>query len=418
MTIDTLFALTPVADWQAEIPRLATSPRRQPFEPAAVNAVAELSRRILRRPAAREFPDLAALAHWFRPASLAAIVEGAQQTAGAQHLRPRGLAFLIAPANVEILFAYGWLLSLLAGNATIVRVSQKPSAVRDAFIEILKELAKDPDYRPALADTWLISYPHEDAITARLSAACDARLIWGGDATVLKVRSISLKPTAVEGGFADRFSIAALDATAIDALDDQGMADLARRFVNDTLWSDQQACSSPRCVYWVGDEGATSRAQERFWPRFAAASERFADSPAAVMSRTSDLFALAAEGAITAVPGRLGARPSLGRGGDAARAIRDLHSGFGLFVEYRLDRLKELATYLHDKDQTLVVHGFSADQLTTLVENLPNRSLDRIVAPGQATDFAVTWDGTNLFDLLLRRVSVVKVETKNARNNR
>jgi hypothetical protein len=280
--------------------------------------------------------------------------------------------------------------------------------VRDAFVELVRELACDKRYASVLSDSWLISYPHDDRVTGRLSAACDARLIWGGDATVLKVRSIGLKPTAVEGGFADRFSIAALHARAILKLDDNALAEVVRRFVNDTLWFDQQACSSPRCVYWIGDQSEVAAGRARFWPLFSGAAERFEDSPAAVMSRVGDLFTLAAEGAITSVSGSLAARPGRGIGARSLAPVRELHSGFGLFVEYELDRLPDLASSLHDKDQTLVIHGFAMTEVEELVEKLPNRSLDRIVQVGQATDFAVTWDGTNLFDLLLRRVSVAR----------
>ena len=85
-----------------------------------------------------------------------------------------------------MLFVYGWLLSLLAGNASIVRVSQKASAVRQAFLSVMEEIAADRSFAPVLGDSWLITYPHEDVITAKISAACDARLVWGGDATVLR----------------------------------------------------------------------------------------------------------------------------------------------------------------------------------------------------------------------------------------
>ena len=52
----------------------------------------------------------------------------------------------------------------------------------------------------------------DNATTAQLSTLCDSRVIWGGDATVLEVGAQPLPPRATEIRFADRFSMALLDA--------------------------------------------------------------------------------------------------------------------------------------------------------------------------------------------------------------
>lgn len=402
--IEFLFSTEKSPLWPDELERIVRAGRRAPFDPAAVAFVAELSARILQSPVGREFPELAALAHWFRPASLQRMQSEQRSAAGAQSLRPRGSVFIIAPANVDVLFIYGWMLSLLCGNATAARVSQKPSAARDAFLALVRSL--EERHREVLADSLLISYPHDRETTARLSAWCDLRLIWGGDNTVNAIRSIALKPTAIEGAFADRFSMAAFDARSIVEAGEKPLAELARRFANDTMWFGQQACSSPRVVFWIGEEGEVEAAKARFWPLFADSAGRFEDEPAAMMARVTDLFAMAAEGVIDRAEGDYSRLPARGRGAGPSGAVRSLHSGFGLFVEYRLEALDALLPFLDDKDQTLVVHGISDLDLAGLLERLPNRALDRVVPIGQATDFAISWDGINLLDLLTRRISL------------
>ncbi len=121
-----------------------------------------------------------------------------------------------------------------------------------------------------LADSWVVTYGHDDAITARISLACDARLVWGGDATVAKVRSIPLKPVAVDAGFADRFSFAAFSAEQVCDDDEQALRETVRRFANDTLWFSQQACSSPRAVFWIGTPIASGRSSLAFLASFRA----------------------------------------------------------------------------------------------------------------------------------------------------
>ena len=86
--------------------------------------------------------------------------------------------------------------------------------------------------------------------------------------------------------------------------------------------------------------------------------------------------------------------------------LRELQSGHGLVVDVRLGSLVELAPQLDDRDQTLVQHGFSREALVALLDQLGNRALDRIVPFGRALDFHPVWDGTDLLDVLTRKITL------------
>jgi hypothetical protein len=86
--------------------------------------------------------------------------------------------------------------------------------------------------------------------------------------------------------------------------------------------------------------------------------------------------------------------------------VRRLHSGNGLFVEYAVPGIADVAALLGETDQTLVAYGFAEDAIEDLVSRLPSRAIDRIVAPGQATNFSSVWDGTDLFGVLTRRIQI------------
>jgi hypothetical protein len=118
------------------------------------------------------------------------------------------------------------------------------------------------------------------------------------------------------------------------------------------------------------------------------------------------MFYRAAVGAADRLAGPLAARPGRIFGRALGDAVRESHTGFGLFVEYRLPALAALLPMLTDKDQTLVVYGVDWAEIESFAARLPNRSLDRIVQPGQATDFDRVWDGMDLFDLLTREVNL------------
>ena len=400
-----LFSTDPDQGLEAQLARLDALSTLPPFSPQARAFVTEFAQRVLRLPQLRRFPELATLAHWVRPAALEHLARHATRAEGAIVL-PRGRVFHLAPANVDVLFAYAWLMSLLCGNRNIARLSQKPGAQRDALVELLGQMYREGSHVEVLERTVLLTYAHDDAITRRISAGCHARIVWGGDATVARIRAVPLAPLALELVFPDRFGVAVFDAATFASASPADLSELARRFCNDLLWFGQQACSSPRCLYWVGDAARIAAAKAVFWPAVHAQARNFEDEPAALMARVTDACLLAATGhevmlgdAMSAWPMRLSA-PS------ADGSLREIQSGHGMVVEICLDSLDALAGQLDDRDQTLVQHGFEHAQLVALLARIGNRAIDRVVPVGRALDFHHVWDGTDLFGVFTRRTAL------------
>jgi len=400
-----LFSVDGDAPLDAQLSRLAGLAPLPPFSAQARAFVADFARRVFALPVLREHPELATLAHWFRPAAQEHLSQRLHAPAN-EHLLARGLVFHLAPANVDVLFAYAWLMSVLAGNRNVARLSQKPSAQREALVSILHAMQAEGLHGDVLQRSVLLTYPHDDTTTTLLSRHCHARIIWGGDATVAKIRSLPLAPLALELAFPDRFGVAAIDAATLAASDDAELAQLAHRFINDVLWFGQQACSSPRTLYWVGTADTVDAARARFWPAVRAQSGQVADEPAALMARVTDAHLMAALTPGLHASGALGNYPLTLEAGHADGRLRELQSGHGLVVEVRLDSLPELAPQLDDRDQTLAQHGFSRDALVALLDQLGNRALDRIVPFGRALDFHPVWDGTDLLDVLTRKITL------------
>ena len=65
--------------------------------------------------------------------------------------------------------------------------------------------------------------------------------------------------------FADRYSFAIISAAAILERKEMDLANLAEKFYNDTYLMDQNACSSPHLICWMGEENEIKTASERFW---------------------------------------------------------------------------------------------------------------------------------------------------------
>lgn len=419
MSIHFQLGLPPDADWPTALAQAGELPAWAPFDARATAFVGRFSQRLLTHPGVRAFPELAALGHWFRAARLRELAQ-AHARAQSPHTvrRGRGLAFHVAPGNVDTVFLYSCLLSLLAGNVNWVRVSQKPSVQLDFLRGVLADTLAEDVGQPLQGRLVLLTYAHGTAegtaISAALSQACMARVVWGGDATVAALRAIPLRPTALELCFADRFSAAALKADAVCQASPEALQQLAAHFCNDAFWFAQQACSSPRLISWVGTAANCQAARQRFWPAVQAhlhqrqSAAAFANTPAMSMSRLGSAFELAALSAVRRLPDApLAAQPTrLQLQTPLSDALKARHGGNGLFLEQDLPSLPALAAQLSSKEQTLSVHGFARSELLALVDALPPRALDRIVPIGQALSFDAQWDGANLLDFFSRLISL------------
>lgn len=400
-----LFSTGSQLSLEAKLAGLAAMAPLEAFSQPVREFVADFSKRLFALPTLRENPELATLAYWFRAS---AVEQLAQRMVGpaSELCVARGLVFHLAPANVDVLFAYAWLLSVLAGNTNVARLSQKPSAQREALLSILQAMHRDGTHAQVLERVLLVTYPHDDAITAMISLRCQARIVWGGDATVAKIRSVPLAPLAQELVFPDRFGIAVVKASSMLLCDDDELRELAHRFNNDILWFGQQACSSPRTMFWVGDVSELAAARARFWPEVRRQSARFVDEPAAMMARVTDAHLMAALEPGMTVSGPLEAFPLTLQAQHADGRLRELHSGNGLVVEVMLGALAELAEQLDNRDQTLVQHGFDRQELVGFVRRLGSRAIDRVVPFGRALDFHPVWDGIDLMSVLSRKINL------------
>ena len=399
-SIQALLGTSPDETLASILDRLSSLPAWQPFDERVVNFVGKLSQKILTTRSVRDFPELAALGHWFRKARLLEMARTYCKPVRGQVQIGRGLAFHLAPSNVDSVFMYSWLLSLLAGNPNLIRVSQKGGPQQDFLIDILQELAQISEHLDVGKRFVLLTYPHDDGITQQISEACLVRVIWGGDATVRAIRAIPLHPMATELCFADRFSAAALSAKAVVAADEVGFKALIQGFYVDTYWFAQQACSSPRMVVWVGNEEDVDAAKKRFWPALtvAVAAHGAENSPAMVMARLGASFEYAAYGLaelsndehVSDFPTKLQLTT------EKLNKVREIHCGNGLFIQMKVEKLSQLGSKLTAKEQTLAVYGFDQQDYLDLIFTLPARALDRIVPVGTALAFDPVWDGQEL----------------------
>ena len=219
------------------------------YSEEAMDFLADLSSELLHLPDVRAWPDVVSAAFWCRRAN---IEKHKSAYPNAAERLGRGLVFHIAPSNIPVNFAFSYFFALLAGNASIVRVPSKQSVqtslICDAFERVL------PRHAEVARRTAFVTYPIDEEITAAFCAQADARMIWGGDRTVASVRRLPVKPRCIDVVFPDRYSACLLNGEALQKLDGEELGRLAERFYNDTYLMDQNACSSPQLIFWLGGE--------------------------------------------------------------------------------------------------------------------------------------------------------------------
>lgn len=376
-------------------------PLRAPFDKEILDFVQSLSKRFVKM---RHFPEIVALGYWLRKSNMQLLHDEWIKQNEHGIVRARGTVFHIAPSNVDTIFVYSWLLSLLAGNRNLIRISTKDQQGIHTLLQVIVEELALAQFENIAQSTMICTYGHEEKMTEWLSLNCHTRVIWGGDETIKAIRNIPLLPLANELTFPDRFSLAVLSAEAILNVDSLHV--LAEQFYNDVFWFDQMGCSSPRLVVWVGTTQQIAEAAALFWKsleNIILQKKYQSEAAVQVLKYTTALWLATEEQVSQVYTNRYFSRVKLTQ---VDESVREKHCGGGLFLEYEAANLLDIAPLVTDKDQTLTYFGFTHEELRQLVQCVASRGLDRIVPVGQGLNFHHIWDGQNFLRSFTRIVTV------------
>jgi len=368
-----------------------------PFDISVRDFFADLAASLRTDIRAKQYPDLLTFAFWCRPGNF----DRLKAKYSDLHTRlGRGLAFHIAPSNVPVNAAYTFAFGLIAGNANIVRLPSQNFPQIEILCDAINRLFEQPKHTTIKSMTAFVRYPHNAETTQILSSQCLARVIWGGDDTVREIRKIPLPVRAVELTFADRYSLSILNTEAINAASDEDITKLADGFYNDTYLMDQNACSSPQLVLWLGQNAGP--AQTRFWEEVKKrVIARYDLLPVQAVDKYSQLLDAAIDGISTYTHRYENHVTVIGieNLGDAENKLR---GKFGLFFEKAVGNLDELNEFITPKTQTLTYFGVDKEALRDFVVKNRLLGIDRIVPVGKALDIDIIWDGSDIIHSLSR----------------
>ena len=366
-----------------------------PFAEEVIEELNALSQALMRNPASRQYPDVVTFAFFCRRSNLTKLKENAQlSTLNSQLRLGLGLIFHIAPSNVPVNFAYSMVAGLLAGNTNVVRVSQKPFPQVDLIVKHMREIGM---HRVAV-----VRYPHESNANEVFSADCAVRVIWGGDATIARIRECTLPARSFDICFADRYSIAVINS---DKIITENCKLIAEHFYNDTYLFDQNACSAPHLVVWTGSH--VEEAKQLFWDAVQhVAEQKYQFQEVMAVDKLTALYKQSCAMPTCAEQ----TKNNLLRRVEITELPSDIDSfrcTGGYFTEYTAQSLAEIAPIVNTKYQTLAYYGFEHNELRDFVLRNRLTGIDRIVPFGETTTFSLTWDGMNLIERMSRIIDII-----------
>lgn len=376
----------------------------RPYDDLVCEWLSNLSNLLMSDAEAKQYPDVISFAYWCRRANIERLKE---QFTNDELRLGVGMAFHITPSNVPINFAFSYVLSLLAGNANIVRVPSKPFAQTDIVCRAMSRLFLDAEYDTIAAMTLFVRYDQNPSITGAFSSGCNARIVWGGDEAINSIRELPIPERSVEIAFADRYSFCIMSPKAVLDADEPEIKRLAESFYNDTYLMDQNACSSPHLVVWLSGEKEVAEAKEKFWSQVhEVTASKYELQPVNAV----DKYMMLCDNAI-----ELDNISNVKRHGNYVYRITidsvpenldSLRGKFGYFYEFATNDIKSLVHAVNTRYQTLTYFGADKDALAGFVIENGLMGIDRIVPVGRALDMDVKWDGYDIVRTLSRIIDV------------
>jgi|TARA_B110000914_G_scaffold225686_1_gene247147 hypothetical protein len=364
--------------------------------------ICDLSKVLLQHANYKKYPDIITLAFWCRKQN----IDIMKRNFSANELRVGlGLVFHITPSNVPTNFAYSLLFGLLTGNSNIIKVPSKKFEQINIICDCIKKILKKKKYIQIKNKITIVRYNNFDEFTDKISSICDARLIWGGNKSIKEIRKFTLNPRSRDIAFSDRFSLCAINAQSILELDQSGLNRVVEKFYNDTYLVDQNACSSPHLIVWLGNKG--SKAKNIFWQKLYKYTLKKYTLPKIA---SIDKYTKLCEDLINL--------PNIKSHKNYTNLlhvvtlknldfnINKLRGKWGYFYEYNSKNLDYIAKFIDQSCQTLTYIGISKDILKKFVVKNNLKGIDRIVPTGQGLSMSLNWDGYNINQALSRIIDL------------
>ncbi len=363
----------------------------------------ELSKSILRNRSYKEFTDIVAFAFFIRKANLNSYRKIYKDVLNDSI--GRGLVFHIAPSNVPINFAYSLAAGLCSGNNNIIKVSSKEFLQTDIICDELSKLFSIDEFSCFKKKISIVRYDKNQEINRTLSEKCDARIIWGGDNTVRDIRKFPIQPRSIDITFPDRFSICIVDSK--NYLQEEDKTKIAEGFYNDTYFFDQNACTSPRLIYWLGNTKDNSNAQDIFYKvlKDMIKKKNYEINSWISSNRVTSTYMASIDLEIKSIISDEETPLTVVTLKELQKGLYKYNSPGGVFFQYNSKGMNDLVEIIDQKFQTLSYISMDQSKIKNFIIANGAKGVDRIAKNGTASNFSFHWDGYDLIRQMSRLIA-------------
>ena len=315
----------------------------------------------------------------------------------------RGTILHITPSNIPMNFAYSLAFGLLSGNSNIVRLPERNFDQVKILCRIIKRVLDRKKFQILKKRICLIRYKRSDKISSMLSNEVDARMIWGGDNTISNFKKYKTQPRCIDLCFSNRYSLSVINIAKFKKLNTSEIKNLANRFYNDAYLMDQQGCSSPQALIWIGKEGENQK--NFFWKSLKDLVDKNYKHDLSVASKKiSSVTELAIKSKFNFKTNLSNFKIIKINIKNPSRNLEEIQCHFGSFTELSFKKVDDLKKIITKKFQTLTIYGFDNQELEKFIIKSGVNGIDRIVPIGRAFDMGHIWDAYDIINTLARVV--------------
>ena len=374
------------------------------FDERIIDFFNEISIYIFNSQKLNNYPDLASFGFFCRKANVKLIKKKYNKFLELRY--GRGLVLHFTPSNVPLNFAYSLFFGLITGNSNIIRLSKNNHNQSQILINIVNKILKKKKFFFLSKKIILLRYEKSDEISKYLSSLCDVRLIWGGDNSINQIRKHPLSPSAFDVTFTDKYSICVISSK--NYLNSKKFFKEANFFYNDTLFFDQNACTSPKILLWHGNSFEINLAKKIFWKEFEkiikkknynflknSVYEKFYKETEAIINLNLDKLKTNSP---TIKRLQLKEVPS---------QIDTFFTPGGFFFEFNFLEFSNIKKFFSSKVQTLTYIGFDPILLNKKLNLDKIKSVDRIVPNGKSSDIGLEWDGYDILFQISKKLDIL-----------